>query len=150
MTAAPCPNCEFWRVERDKAVAHAMEYGPKLAESDLALARVWKALGIENYEQAGGKEISEIVAERCAPRTIIPLQWICKHGSDSRWRADTSIGTYDVDPWWPRPAPADELWAGTGPLSVLGMEFDTPEAAKAAAQTDYEKRILTAFSAIGI
>jgi len=44
-------------------------------EANAALARVWDALGITSYEQAGGKEISEIVAairaERDEARAIV-------------------------------------------------------------------------------
>lgn len=36
------------------------------------IGRVWKALGIETYEQAGGKDISEIVAERCHAALATP------------------------------------------------------------------------------
>ena len=55
------------RIEaRDAKIA---ELEAQLAEQDACKAtirRVWRALGIETYEQAGGKEISELVAERCA------------------------------------------------------------------------------------
>ncbi|UGY11150.1 hypothetical protein [Phyllobacterium pellucidum] len=40
----------------------------KYREEYAIVDRVWKALGIESYEQAGGKEISELVADAIRER----------------------------------------------------------------------------------
>jgi hypothetical protein len=57
----------------------ALEDIATLAGSDAAVARIWKALGIETYEQAGGKEISEIVASKCEALAVLKARMTAAH-----------------------------------------------------------------------
>jgi hypothetical protein len=54
---------EFVKLLNGTCLRRALSPRNSVSEADAALARIWKALGIETYEQAGGKEISEIVGD---------------------------------------------------------------------------------------
>lgn len=56
--------CAELKAQRNEALAKATRLEAERDEANAAIARIWKVLGIETYAQAGGKEISEIVADR--------------------------------------------------------------------------------------
>lgn len=70
------------------------------------------------------------------------LEWV-KHPTAEAWRSDTMLGTYQV--WIGSRSPA---WQFDGLLGERINEIaKNEEAAKAAAQADYERRILSALEA---
>lgn len=146
------------KIDPDVAAAHA-QFGGDLIdmqrryESEHAtVSRIWKALGISTYEQAGGKEISEIVADwkaravkaetalslRPAETRVKPLEWkFDKHMS--MWHADTVCGrysTWDID---------GGIFMCPGDRSGTLAHGDIEEA-KALCQSDFEKRIKASIS----
>lgn len=43
-----CPDCAQWKAERDKAVTHAMKYGPQVADM-LVEMRDWQEIAERNH-----------------------------------------------------------------------------------------------------
>lgn len=79
-------------------LAENTHYKRAFADEHAIVDRIWKQLGIETYEQSGGKSIYEIIAERTAhePPAVDPIapvaqrMWI--EGSD-----DSNPGWYEYD-----------------------------------------------------
>ncbi len=81
-------------------------------------------------------------ARALAGLRVKPLEWV-KHPERDAWRVDTMLGTYKV---FAITSPVS--WTFDGGFAAVGGKIDlfaaSPEAAKAAAQADYEARILSA------
>lgn len=78
---------------------------------------------------------------------VKPLEWI-KHPTAEIWRCDTMIGTYKVFGLGPTPSwDFDGLDDKGIPLTKTSVSTSA-DVAKAAAQADYERRILSAVEAV--
>ena len=66
----PDPTTPEGRQELRELISHVLDHIDALtAERDamaVTIKRIWQALGIETYEQAGGKTISELVVDQAA------------------------------------------------------------------------------------
>lgn len=72
---------------------------------------------------------------------VKPLEWVA-HPSAPIWRCDTPLGPYKV--FALEPYPSWDFDSATDAKDKISKRSNTPQAAKAAAQADYEARILSA------
>lgn len=110
--------------------AEDMGEGPDASEH----AKHWQKL-----HDDGAAALSALEAEAGTAVKVKALEWV-KHPVAEAWRADTMLGTYQV--WVGVMSPA---WQFDGLLGERINELSGTEAeAKAAAQSDYERRIRSA------
>lgn len=105
---------------------------------------VWSFLTREDFERVGGVAGAEPLYLAAPPPpvavTVKPLEWeveaLSRRQKEPKfWYAETAIGGYTIEK-------KNKFWLGRPiPDSAKNVYYDTLEAAKAAAQADYEQRI---------
>jgi hypothetical protein len=123
----------------------------QIDEANAALARIWKVLGISAYEQTKGKEISQIVADRISSMRpqVKSLDWQERYQTNADGESEvvgyvamTGLGApYRIE--------IDYFNTKEWQLSYGGVmgNFETHDEAKVAAQSDFERRVLSALAA---
>ena len=99
--------------------------------------------------QEAAAEITRLraaLAEKMAVK-VKPLEWI-KHPTAEIWRCDTMIGTYKVFGLGPTPSWDFDGLDDKGIALTKTSVSTSADVAKAAAQADYDSRILTAVEAV--
>lgn len=108
---ADCPDCAFWKAERDKAVEHAMTYGPRLALAGAIKPLEWQETCVDRGD--GSSEVSG-------------------------WEADNGFGSwYAIVGYMGTDAYGWQVFFDCDEIS----DCEDPEKAKALAQTHFEARI---------
>lgn len=115
-------------------------------------ARLKQLLGdakqaLTNEQVAHGNTIRQRT-EASAAVKVKPLDW--KDGRNCECSAETVVGLYEVgfdDGWWAQ-LEGGATWDWEPDRDP--RSYEGPDAAKAAAQADYERRILSALQAAGV
>lgn len=92
------------------------------------------------YEKTMEAIAAAEAAERLAGERVKALEWTRNLHGITQW-AETPFGSYAIDPT--RSRPMRFMWSG---ITGDWMAADTEAQAKAAAQADYERRILSALA----